>query len=63
VGGIEPEILLFLKSKVVKDFIFLIISNEELPLDRPLILNSVKEVKLENDEGIGPSKELPSNLL
>uniref|UniRef100_A0A2P2MED5 Uncharacterized protein MANES_06G174700 n=1 Tax=Rhizophora mucronata TaxID=61149 RepID=A0A2P2MED5_RHIMU len=41
---------------------FLIKSSEELPLDKSLIINFVKEVRLANSDGIGPTKELPSNL-
>uniref|UniRef100_A0A2P2MWM5 Putative LRR receptor-like serine/threonine-protein kinase At1g56130 n=1 Tax=Rhizophora mucronata TaxID=61149 RepID=A0A2P2MWM5_RHIMU len=59
--GIVLVILLFLSIKIVKDFMFLTKSSEELPLYKSLILNCFKEVRLANSDGIGPTKELPVN--
>nr|GMC94287.1 hypothetical protein Iba_scaffold37464CG0010 [Ipomoea batatas] len=50
----EPEILLFRKTSLLKFFIFLMKSSEELPFKRSLILLSIIEVKFESVDGIGP---------
>jgi hypothetical protein len=45
--------------KIIKDHKPEIKSKEELPLDKSLITNSVKEVKFENESGIGPWRAVP----
>jgi hypothetical protein len=60
--GIVPVRLLFLNTNILRDFMSLMNSREEFPLDISPSLSSVKEVKFENDAGIGPLKPVPRIL-